>query len=729
MAEPSRERKATRLLGRLGSIAGNRLVIALAAVVVSSFVVSTVLLPRTVVLEVGSPAKRDIQAHRSIVNRLATQRLQDEARRTFLRNAPSSAANYQINPAFSYVAEESVEEVFDAIEAARADAASSTTNAAQGAEQRLREAGGLSISWEDLVQFIAMDEPLFKQARETAVSLVGNTMRNVRITEANIPSVASGIPEDLSRLGLPEDVIKPVSRVVVAALTPNLSLDLGLVERAAEEQASRVQPVYIQKGQSVIRKGDPATEEHIAILTDLGVLGSRGSIKVWLGIFAVTAAAIGYSALYIRTFSPHASSSRSALVLISVTGIITLATASVLAEVAPDAAPHLVPVAFTAMVISSLLSLEMALVANVTVSILVGFLLHGDMFAALTALMAGAAGAYSVPGSRDRASMTRAVVSVSAAAVATSVFYGFAFGQPEIVGRWYLGIVNGIISTVMTLGSLPFFEAIFGVTSPLRLLELANPGHPLLRRLLLEAPGTYHHSILVGNLAETGAQAVGADALLVRVGALYHDCGKLRRPYFFSENQFTQGNPHDRINPSLSTLIITSHVKDGVDLARQYRLPMPVVDVIQQHHGTSLVSFFYYRATESEKDLCVEEKDFRYPGPKPQTKEAAIVMLADSTEAAVRALAEPSPWQVNSVVRKIIRERLTDGQLDECNLTLRDLHVIESAFMDVLSGVYHERVEYPDLLPKETREAEGRKIVLDSGDSEPAAESADRGTS
>ncbi|HAI87841.1 MAG TPA: hypothetical protein DCL63_12710, partial [Firmicutes bacterium] len=210
-------------------------------------------------------------------------------------------------------------------------------------------------------------------------------------------------------------------------------------------------------------------------------------------------------------------------------------------------------------------------------------------------------------------------------------------------------------------------------------------------------PGTYHHSILVGNLAETAAQAVGADALLVRVGALYHDVGKLKRPYFFVENQFAQANPHDKISPALSTLVITSHAKDGVELARQYRLPKSVIDLIQQHHGTGLVSFFYQRAAENDRDQSVDEKDFRYPGPRPQSREAAIVMLADSVEAAVRAQSDASPWQVQSTVKKVVRGKLADGQLDECDLTLKDLYAIENAFLDVLSGVYHERVEYPDL--------------------------------
>ena len=226
-----------------------------------------------------------------------------------------------------------------------------------------------------------------------------------------------------------------------------------------------------------------------------------------------------------------------------------------------------------------------------------------------------------------------------------------------------------------------------------------------MQRLLLEAPGTYHHSVLVGNLAEAAADLIGADPVTVRVGAYYHDVGKIKRPYFFVENQFGAENPHDKIAPSLSTLIVTSHIKDGADLCREYRLPPVIIDIVQQHHGTMLVSYFYKRATENEHGDCVIEADFRYEGPRPQSKEAALIMLADACEAAVRSLAKPNVNRIEAMVRKIIRERLHDGQLDECNLTLRDLNIIGDAYIRILSSMFHTRIEYPDAL----KELERRK--------------------
>jgi len=217
-----------------------------------------------------------------------------------------------------------------------------------------------------------------------------------------------------------------------------------------------------------------------------------------------------------------------------------------------------------------------------------------------------------------------------------------------------------------------------------------------LRKLLMETPGTYHHSIVVGNLAEAAAEAVRADPLLARVGAFYHDIGKTRRPYFFVENQFAGDNPHNKISPNLSALIIRSHVKDGVDLARAEKLPQPIVEIIQQHHGTSLISFFYRQAVDNGKGMEVPEEEFRYEGPLPQTREAAIILLADSVEAAVRSLSRPVAGRIEGMVRRIIKEKLNDGQLDEAPLTLKDLDKIGDTFVHILSGVFHQRIEYPE---------------------------------
>ena len=348
------------------------------------------------------------------------------------------------------------------------------------------------------------------------------------------------------------------------------------------------------------------------------------------------------------------------------------------------------------MLIAILLDLRLGVVAAVIFSLIAGIVADNNIRVLVVNLVGGIAGAFCVSKISQRSDITRAGFLVGLANFFAILGMGMLAGDLSMLKLSWLGLLNGIISAILTIGTLPYLETIFHLTSAIRLLELANPNHPLLRRLLVEAPGTYHHSLLVGNLAEAAIEEVGGDSVLVRVGAYYHDIGKIKRPYFFTENQFGMENPHDKIAPGLSTLIITSHVKDGVELAREHKLPEPIIDLIKQHHGTDLVKYFYSRAQENDREK-VSEKDFQYQGPKPQTKEAAVLMLADSVEAAVRSLREPSPGRIEGVVRKIIKERLASGLLDESELTFRDLDKIGTSFVRTLSGIYHQRVEYPQL--------------------------------
>jgi hypothetical protein len=255
-------------------------------------------------------------------------------------------------------------------------------------------------------------------------------------------------------------------------------------------------------------------------------------------------------------------------------------------------------------------------------------------------------------------------------------------------------LLNGLFSSVVVLGVLPIFEYLFQTVTNISLLELADFNHPLLQRLIMEAPGTYHHSLVVGNLSEAACQAVGAHALLARIGAYYHDIGKLAKPDYFSENQNLSGNRHETLAPTMSKMIIMNHVKEGLELAGRYKLNPLILDFIRLHHGTSLVFYFYRLALEGERGTA--EEGFRYPGPKPNTKETAIVLLADSVEAATRALKDPTPSGIEETVRKVVNNKFIDGQLDECDLTLREIEKISAVFVRLLSAIYHNRVVYPE---------------------------------
>jgi cyclic-di-AMP phosphodiesterase PgpH len=283
--------------------------------------------------------------------------------------------------------------------------------------------------------------------------------------------------------------------------------------------------------------------------------------------------------------------------------------------------------------------------------------------------------------------------------IITRLLEGQAFDQP----LWSLAAQNGLwafAAGFFVTGLLPFVESVFGVLTDISLLELGDASHPLLQELVRRAPGTYNHSINVASIAEAAAEAIGARRLLVRVGAYFHDVGKMLKPGYFVENQGAEANRHDSLVPAMSTLIIIAHVKDGVDLARQHHMPEPVIDFIEQHHGTTLVEYFFRRASQQSETNpnggCVQEEAFRYPGPKPQSREAAVLMLADAVESAARALVEPAPARIEGLVEEIAMKRLLDGQFDECGLTLKQLRMVEDSLIKSLTAVYHGRVKYPD---------------------------------
>ncbi len=287
----------------------------------------------------------------------------------------------------------------------------------------------------------------------------------------------------------------------------------------------------------------------------------------------------------------------------------------------------------------------------------------------------------------------------------TTIGVGVLDNQPLNIDFVRNALINGVwalVACFIVSGLLPAIEKVFGVLTDLSLLEYGDPAHALLQQLVQRAPGTYNHSINVASLAEAAAEAIGARGLLVRVGAYFHDIGKMLKPHYFVENQGREGNKHESLNPAMSTLVIIAHIKDGADLARQHHLPQPLIEFIQQHHGTTLVEYFYNRASREnegkpeEDQTDIDESNFRYPGPKPQTKEIGVLMLADAAESASRALVDPTPARIEGLVHDLAMKRLLDGQFDECGLTLSELAIIEESLVKSLTAVYHGRVKYPD---------------------------------
>jgi len=313
-------------------------------------------------------------------------------------------------------------------------------------------------------------------------------------------------------------------------------------------------------------------------------------------------------------------------------------------------------------------------------------------------IIASIVGIYSTINVHLRRDITRAGLLVSITNFITMSIWPLITHEPltQLGTNILWGIINGFLSVILTIGLLPYLESMFSLTTEIRLLELGDFNQPLLKRLMVEAPGTYHHSLLVANLAEAAADVISANSLLVRVGAYYHDIGKLNKPHYFIENQPSLGSKHEDLNPTMSSLIVISHVKDGIALARKYNLDQVLIDFIAQHHGTTLIHFFYQKALASADREDISEPSFRYPGPPPKTREVAICMLADAVEAAVRTLEEPTHSRIRDLVIKIINNKFIDGQLNECNLTLTNLHKIAESFIHTLTAVYHSRVEYPE---------------------------------
>jgi hypothetical protein len=366
----------------------------------------------------------------------------------------------------------------------------------------------------------------------------------------------------------------------------------------------------------------------------------------------------------------------------------------------PSSYYYLFPVAAGAMLTRIVINSEVAIVYSVIASLFSAVLLDNSLFFFIYLFIGGIVGAHGVARCEKRNTLIKAGLHIGAANVLVIIFYGMfrgTLGFEDLFNSGF-GFLGGILSAIIVLGTTPIVEGIFGYTTDITLLELANLDQPILKDLIVQAPGTYHHSIIVGSLAEAAAKAIYVNPLLARVSAYYHDIGKIKKPLYFSENQGGKSNPHDKLSPSMSSLILNAHVKDGVELAKGQKLGKKILDIIQQHHGTSLISFFYQKAKEKGNPgvESINEKDFRYLGPKPQTKEAGIVMLADAVEAASKTLSEPTTSRVKGLVSRIINHIFTDGQLDDCELTLRDLHYIEENFGRILTGIFHQRVEYPD---------------------------------
>ncbi|MGQ0569887.1 MAG: HD family phosphohydrolase [Armatimonadota bacterium] len=651
-------------------------------------IIGTDYLPPGLELRAGQPSPRDLESPRTVefVDQVRTEALRAEAMRAVQPVARHS-------PALVAASLAAATSAFDAIEKARA----SVPGSPAGRIPAIGRAVGLPLSDTALAAAATAPRTRLAAAREAAQTAVKQALAD-GVREEGLAMARERARGVVRGLALPRGLDALASEVAVSVVRPTMEVDAVRTSDLRQAAANMVPPARarVQRGESILRKGDVVTPAHLQILAVTGVYPRRVTWTAIAGVVVLVGLLLVVTGVYLRQLQPEIWASDRLVVLWSLIVVSTVGLAQVLG--APRFSNYLAPAAAGSMLLAILLRPRPAVFSTAVLAVLVGLTAGRDLAPVIVALVGGLVGVFATRQIHRRSDFGVAGMLVGLASAAAAAGAGLLDGSAEyrvlVVDAAY-ALTNGLVAAVVTIGVLPFLEQLFGLLTPIKLLELANPAHPLLKRLQLEAPGTYHHSIMVGNLAEAAAEAIGADALLVRVGTYYHDIGKLRRPAFFVENQVGIENPHDKMTPSLSALTVSAHVRDGLELAREYGLPQAIVDFIPQHHGTTLLTYFFHQALERGDPL--EESAFRYDGPKPQIPETAILMLADAVEAAVRSLNRPTPDRVTEVVRRLIRDKLDDGQLDESGLNFRDLDRIAAAFVRILSGMLHPRLEYPDL--------------------------------
>jgi putative nucleotidyltransferase with HDIG domain len=639
--------------------------------------------PPPVTLRPGVVSAQDVVAPRTVefVDRERTEALRQEV-------ANAIPPVYRAVPDALEQAERQVKSLGESVLAVRAD----RSLPPQGRTQALARLG---LQGEALQAALSLDRRQLLLARDAAVSALYRLMaRPLRAEDVDAARWQAELV--LREKGVRQQALPFARWLVERALRPSLVVDEAQTRRAREAARAGVEPVRVRvlKDEVVVRRGEVVTPEQMRKLQALGLASSPWQWEKVAGTALLVGVLVAVLGAYLARFQPEVWQSPKLLGLLGL--LIWLGAAGT--RVVVTLHPLLLPTASVAMLLSVLLNPRVAVFAAGVLAVLAGSLGSEDLRLAVVAYTGALVAVFSVRRIQRRTDLAYAGLVVGFANAAASLASDLLAGTPlrEAAFNAGVGVAGGVLCGVLATGALPYLEDLFGLVTPIKLLELSNPNHPLLRRLQLEAPGTYHHTLMVANLAEAAAEAVGADPLLARVGTYYHDVGKLRRPGFFVENQVGGQNPHDRMAPTLSALAVAAHVRDGLELARQYKLPQVVADFIPQHHGTCLMAYFYHRAVEQQQGP-VDPESFRYEGPKPRSREAAIVMLADGVEAAARSIQNPTPERIREVVRRIVHERLEDGQLDECDLTFRDLERISQVFTRLLVSMFHPRLEYPEV--------------------------------
>lgn len=658
-------------------------------------------------LQAGDVAQSDVLAPQRItyVSQIQTENARGRAEASVLEI---------YDPPDTHIARQQVaraREIFDYLESVRAD------NYASPDEKRqlVMAVKDLTLTNAILDILLTADNETWSEIKTATMAVLDQAMR-AEIRPNQLPAARRRVPTLLD-LDVSDKAATAIVAIVNSLIQPNTFVN---EQRTAEERQSAresVQSVVVtyEQNQRILRAGDLVRPEDVEALEALGLQEPAFELADLLSDIAFVALIGLVIGLYILHFQPSFLERPRYLWLLFVLLLLFVGLIRLMVP-GHTVLPYLFPMAAFSIMVAVLIDVQLSILTTILTGLIIGYIADGSWEITTYAVMGGLVGIFSL-GRVERVNrLLWAGVYVSLTNVAVVLVLnapGYNLDSTGLLQLAVAAVANGVFSASLALIGFFLAGTLLGITTSLQLQELARPTQPLLRQLLLRAPGTYHHSLMVSNLAEQAAERIGANALLTRVGAYYHDVGKTVRPYFFVENQMDGINVQDRLDPRTSAQIIISHVKDGLDLAKKNGLPRDVRVFIPEHQGTGLMKYFYHQALEQADDpSLVDEDDFRYPGPKPQSRETAIVMLADSCEAAVRAANPDSVEDIDKIVRRIISEKLTSGELDECALTTRDLDQIRSAFVEMLHGVFHPRVKYPDAVKEELASSERAALPL-----------------
>ncbi|MDA8347021.1 MAG: HDIG domain-containing protein [Thermaerobacter sp.] len=679
----------TRRLQDLYYAVGPRRLLALGlAFVAISLILFTGLFTSQVSLRAGQSSPRDIYAPRREVNQPLYEALRQQASR-------SVKPVYVTDQTATAQMQQKIQRIFTSVTQMQSSLpANASANAMQAA---WTEQVGLSLPQADVVQILKLKASDLGNLDRLATAVASHVLAQANYQVGQLTSQRDALALGVESLGLPQAAETYfLTAVERASATPNMRVSKTETARAVQQALASVPQPIVDQGQLIVARGQRVTLPDLQLLRQYGLLHGQSNWPAAAGAVLMALGALGALLAYVyRFFRQGVADERHLNLLLSVfVGELLLARLTLLVS------PDLIPLAAMSVLLAMLYDARIGLGVAIITALLLEAAFGIDPQAGVVLAAQAFVGALAVQRLSDRSQLLQAALYIAVTGLIVNGTLLLASAPyapaPDFWGNMGWILVNSALSVAFALAAAPLFENSFGVLTSLRLLELSAPNQPLLRRLLLEAPGTYYHSLVVSNLAGAGCDAIGAQSLLARVGAFYHDIGKLRRPYFFIDNQTDMENPHDKLSPMLSTLVITAHVKDGLEMAKEYRLPKELWQFIGEHHGTTLVQYFYQKAVEHHPETPPREEDFRYEGPKPQSRETAVLMLADTCEAAVRAMRGRTTQGVEATVRRLVHERLADGQLDESDLTLRDLDLISKAFVRVLGAVHHTRVEYPE---------------------------------